>query len=142
MDTDPELLSLGAAARASNRSKATISRAVRSGRLPAKAASDNGAGWLIRRDDLDRVFPAGETVTERSRETPSEDEYRLHTERLRVEIEGLRERLTGLQQRLDGLEADKADLRAERDRLLGVIEAQAAAQPGVRRGWWQRLVGR
>ena len=69
-DTDPELLTLGAAARACNRSKATISRAVRSGRLPAKAATDNGAGWLIRRDDLDRVFPPLETVTERLRGTP------------------------------------------------------------------------
>jgi hypothetical protein len=74
MNIDPEFLTLGQAARTCNRSKATISRAVRSGRLPAKAAADNAGGWLIRREDLDRVFPqqAGETVAERSRAPHSE----------------------------------------------------------------------
>ena len=55
----------------------------------------------------------------------------------------------GMQQRIDALEADKTDLRAERDRLLSVIETQAqqvkllsdqrpAAQPDAarRRRWW------
>lgn len=147
-DNDFKFLTLGAAARACNRSKATISRAVRSGRLPAKAATDNSGGWLILREDLDRVFPplsqvAGETVSERSRETQREDEYRLHAERLRVEVEGLRERLTGLQQRVDGLEADKSDLRTERDRLLAIIETQTQQvkqltdqRPPKRRKWW------
>jgi hypothetical protein len=37
----------------------------------------------------------------------------------------LRERLAFMQQRIDALEADKTDLRAERDRLLSVIETQA-----------------
>ena len=54
-----------------------------------------------------------------------------------------------MQQRIDALEADKTDLRAERDRLLSVIETQAqqvkllsdqrpAAQPDAarRRQWW------
>ena len=141
MDTDPQSLTLGAAARACNRSKATLSRAVRSGRLPAKAAADNSGGWLIRREDLDRVFPPleqvpGETVAEQSRQQHGEGETHHQVERLRVEVDGLRERLTGLQQRIDGLEADKADLRVERDRLLGVIETQAAAQPDAHRGWW------
>lgn len=36
-----------------------------------------------------------------------------------------RTQLALLQQRVAGLEADKADLRAERDRLLKIIETQA-----------------
>jgi hypothetical protein len=44
--------------------------------------------------------------------------------------------------RSHSLEADKVDLRAERDRLLGVIEIQAAAQPAARRGWFGRLFGK
>jgi helix-turn-helix protein len=138
-DNDPEFLTLGAAARACNRSKATISRAVRSGRLPAKAATDNSGGWLIRREDLDRVFPplpkvTAETVVEPLRVPRDEDENRREVERLRVEVEGLRERLTGLQQRVAGLEADKVDLRSERDRLLAIVETQS--QQPKRRKWW------
>ena len=104
MDADPEFLTLGAAARACNRSKATISRAVRSGRLPAKAAQDNSGGWLIRREDLDRVFPplpqaADKTVAERSRATPHDNTKgagnRRDTERLRADVERLREQLRG-----------------------------------------------
>ena len=86
MDDEPAFLTLGAAARLCNRSKATISRAVRAGRLPAKAATDNGTGWLIRRDDLDRVFPpqADGTVVKRLHGAPADVEYQLQTERLGV----------------------------------------------------------
>ena len=138
MDSDTEFLTLGQAARASNRSKATISRAVRSGRLPAKASEDNAGGWLIHRVDLDRVFPkrTEETVPQRSRSTHDDGRDRNQAERLRIEVEGLRERLQGTEQRLADATATIADLRSERDRLLGVIEAQAA-QPAKRRRWWR-----
>lgn len=145
MDTDPEFLTLGAAARACNRSKATISRAVRSGRLPAKAAADNAGGWLIRREDLDRVFPqqSSETVAGRSRRPHGDVADRHQIERLWVEVEGLRERLQGTEHRLADATATIADLRGERDRLLGVIETQAQQmkqltdqRPPRRRRWW------
>ena len=52
---------------------------------------------------------------------------------------------------IDALEADKTDLRAERDRLLSVIETQAQqvklltdqrpAQAEARRGFWRRVFG-
>ena len=50
------------------------------------------------------------------------------------------------------LEADKTDLRAERDRLLSVIETQAqqvklltdqrSAQAEARPGFWRRVFGK
>ena len=53
---------------------------------------------------------------------------------------------------IDALEADKTDLRAERDRLLSVIETQAQqvklltdqrpAQAEARRGFWRRVFGK
>jgi hypothetical protein len=149
MDADTEFLTLGQAARTCNRSKATISRAVRSGRLPAKAAADNAGGWLIRREDLDRVFPqqAGETVAKPLRSTPRDDavaadNYR-DMERLRIEVEGLRERLQGAEQRLSDAMTTITDLRTERDRLLGIVETQAQQvklltdqRPPKRRKWW------
>ena len=64
----------------------------------------------------------------------------------------LRERLAFMQQQIDALEADKTDLRAERDRLLSVIETQAQqvklltdqrpAQAEARRGFWRRVFGK
>jgi hypothetical protein len=60
----------------------------------------------------------------------------------------LRERLAFMQQRIDALEADKTDLRAERDRLLSVIETQAQQvklltdqRPAARSRWWGRIFG-
>ena len=60
----------------------------------------------------------------------------------------LRERLAFMQQRIDALEADKTDLRAERDRLLSVIETQAQQvkllsdqRPATRSSWWERIFG-
>jgi hypothetical protein len=46
---------LGQAAKASGRSKATIHRAVRSGRLSASRGEDGG--WLIDPAELHRVYP-------------------------------------------------------------------------------------
>ena len=60
--------------------------------------------------------------------------------------------IAGLDPRIDALEADKTDLRAERDRLLSVIETQAQqvklltdqrpAQAEARCGFWRRVFGK
>lgn len=69
--------------------------------------------------------------------------HRNQMERLRVEVEGLRERVQGAEQRLTDAKATIGDLRADRDRLLGVIEMQAQQmkqltdqRPAMRRKWW------
>lgn len=145
MDTAPEFLTLGQAARACNRSKATISRAVRSGRLPAKAAADNAGGWLIRRDDLDRVFPPqpGETVTRRLRSTARGEaeaiDNRHEMGRLRVDVERLRERLQTAEQRLVEKDGQIADLREDRDRWREQATRLLPAPPEPRRSWWRRF---
>ena len=52
---------LGAAARATGKSKATISRAIKSGRL--SALRDDAGGYLIEPAELHRVYPAtGDTT--------------------------------------------------------------------------------
>jgi hypothetical protein len=50
------MYTLGAAARATGKSKATISRAIKAGRLSA-ARSDDG-GYAIDPSELSRVYPA------------------------------------------------------------------------------------
>lgn len=147
MDTDPELLTLGAAARACNRSKATISRAVRSGRLPAKAAEDNAGGWLIRREDLDRVFPplaernGSDTVSDRDLRAELErlrkrllvlQEHAAETAIMQAETEMLRERLAEKNDVIGDLRRRLDAETEERRRLTALLTDQRPA----RRRWW------
>jgi excisionase family DNA binding protein len=119
-----ETLTLGQAARACNRSKATISRAVKAGKLPAKAAN-NGTGWRIAREDLDRLFPPRATSA-KPLPAPGYDDA------LRIEVARLVERVQSLERNLSEAGATVADLRAERDRLLDML--------ATRRRWWQRFL--
>jgi hypothetical protein len=123
---------LGAAARTTGKSKATIHRAIKSGRLSA-ARTERG-GWLIDPAELARVFPeigetGAETVTMRQSATRSAAigtaaEPALGTaalERLLVERE---ETIRWLRSRI---EADAE----ERRRLLALLT-------GPRVPWWRR----
>lgn len=132
------MYSLKQAADAVGRGKPAILKAIKNGRISAKK-NDNGQ-WQIDPAELHRVYPAriagngSDTITGELQETHKE------TRDLHGEASALRERLA---------EKDVliADLRAERDRLLGIVETQAqqvkqltdqrpAPQPAVRRGWW------
>jgi hypothetical protein len=136
--------SLKQAADAVDRGKPAILKAIKSGRISAKK-DDNGQ-WRIDPAELHRVYPVAatgngsDTTPGERQETPKESSV------VAREIEMLRERLAEKDELI-------ADLRTERDRLLGVMETQAAevkmltdqrpaAQPADRRGWWRRLRGK
>lgn|SRR5215469_11771983 len=57
------MLTLGAAARKTGRSKSSISRAISSGRLPAIRANGARGGWLIDPQALDALYPLNGTPT-------------------------------------------------------------------------------
>lgn len=152
--------SLGTAAKATGTSKATIHRAIKSGKISA-ARQDDGS-YQIDPAELHRVFPpvateTGETGSAngsaRQSETPAgtpetpDQELALANARLETELSGLRELLAVHRDQV-------ADLRTERDRLLGQVEAahrllthhqQAVIPPETpqaeRRSWWRRLAG-
>jgi hypothetical protein len=130
--------SLKQAADAVGRGKPAILKAIKNGRISAKK-DDNGQ-WQIDPAELHRVYPVtaagngSDTVSGERQETPKESSV------IAADIEMLRERLAEK-------DALIADLRTERDRLLGIVETQAqqvklltdqrpATQPAVRRGWW------
>lgn len=122
------MYSLKQAADAVGRGKPAILKAIKSGRISAQK-DDNGQ-WLIDPAELHRVYPAI-TAGNGSDTAPGERQEPPGNSGIYPEIEMLRELV--------------ADLRGERDRLLTIVETQAAQvkqltdqrpQPAERRGWW------
>ena len=134
------LVGLKRASELTGKNQSTIYRAMKAGRL-SYSLGESGER-LLDTSELTRLFPL----------KSDDDGLRNHAlgeQRNDTQAAELRERLAFMQQRVDALEADKTDLRAERDRLLSVIETQAqqvkllsdqrpAAQPDAarRRRWW------
>jgi len=116
-------LSLGQAAKEANVSKATISKALKNGRLSYVAKST--AGYEIDPAELFRVFPKKplETVVSERSQTPEETAEKAS---LAVEVRMLRERLAEVQEERDAW-------RDQAQRL-----ALPAPDQPKRRGWFGR----
>jgi hypothetical protein len=96
---------LGEAARATGKSKATISKAIKSGRLSAR--KDETGTFHIDPSELHRVYPP--TVSSEHRETPEKPD-------IGGTIRELQGRLEAAHERLSDKETVIADLREDRDR--------------------------
>lgn len=116
-------LSLGQAAKEAGVSKATVSKALKSGRL--SYVSKSTAGYEIDPAELFRVFPKKPllTATSERSETPEET---VETASLAVEVRLLRERLAEVQEERDAW-------RDQAQRL-----ALPAPDQPKRRGWFGR----
>ncbi len=128
-------LSTQQAAEATGRSRSTIWRDIKKGRLSAQRS--DGGDFLVDVAELERVYGALKPP-----ETSRDDAVQpagssSETSLLQVQVALLRERVASL-------EADKHDLRDERDRLLHLLEQQAehvrllTDQREHKRRWWQR----
>lgn len=147
----------GQAAEATGLSTATITRAIKKGKI--SAVKDEAGAWSIEPAELHRVFPPLASASDKQEDlqrdaTPSESRP------LQLELEMTRERLRGVEA-LAAERADQiADLRArldaeaeERRRLTAllthrpdepapVVEPPPQPQPQpLKRSWWQRLRG-
>ena len=137
---------LGEAAKATGRSKATIHRAIQSHKI--SAAKDDATGsWLIEPAELHRVFPpvSAEPVqngfmrqSETVAETGETAELRRRLEELRVERERERadkdEVIDDLRRRLDASDEERRKVQAQLTALLTDQSEQGAPQ---RRSWWR-----
>ena len=152
-------LSLGQAAKETGKSKATISKAISSGKLSA-TKNDKG-GYDIDPAELFRVYPANSNQTvERNPkserlETPSElAELRARVNGLEEQykqaketVEDLRERLNQSERerrekdmKLTALLTDQRDRSGEVERLKAELDAQKAElEAEQKRGFWSRL---
>ena len=132
---------LGQAARAANRSKPTIARAIQRGRLSALRAEDGS--YRIDPAELFRAYPgAGQSNGTLQQSVPVTSEMpavlRVERDRLLAEREGLLEAIRDLRVRLDRSEDER---RQVQERLTGLLtHRQAGSVPAVmpRVPWWQR----
>jgi hypothetical protein len=122
------------AAQATGKSRSTIWRSAKSGKVSAERTATGD--FVIDVAELERVFgrlnrpDTSQYVPAKPSETVNE------TSLLRREIDLLREQI-------DALKADKSDLQAERDRLLTIVEGHQRLltdqrPPQRKRLWWHR----
>ena len=129
-------LTLGEAAKAVGKSKTTLHRAIKSGRISA-TKSDDGS-YAIDPSELHRVFPAVTLVTPNEVFLRNDTEHKGNTlETLRIQLE-MQEKERERERAL--LQETIADLRDDRDKW----RQQATALLGDHRpkGFFKRLLGR
>lgn len=123
---------LGEAAKATGKSKATISKAIKSGRISAKKG-ETGV-FAIDPSELHRVYPL--TVEGKQDETPSTQQVNSKDDGL---IRELQARLEATQERLTDKETVISDLREDRDRWRQ--QATALLEDKRPRRFWKNLFG-
>ena len=129
-------LTAGQAAKAVGVSTATITRAIKRGRI--SAAKDEDGAWQIEPAELHRTFPPVEpqvdTQSGMQRDaTPSQDGE------MRVELARMEERLRATEEQREAAERDRDAWRAQAERLTMALPAPAATTPPPppkRRRWW------
>jgi excisionase family DNA binding protein len=121
---------LGEAAKATGKSKATISKAIKSGRISAQ--KDETGTFRIDPSELHRVYPP--TVSSEQHETPDSP---LETGSL---VRELQARLEAAHERLSDKETVISDLREDRDRWRQ--QATALLSDNRPQGLFKRLFGR
>jgi len=131
---------LGTAAKAVGKSKATISKAIKSGKISA-TKHDNGS-YTIDPAELHRVYPPtpSETVDGEQSDTPTRPVGRRPSGLKETpETALLQVKLEAAQKRIEDLEEDRDQWRQQANRLLSHSPPQqAVTQP---KGFWKRLFG-
>ena len=125
---------LGEAAKATGKSKATISKAIKIGRISAQ--KDETGTFHIDPSELHRVYPP--TVSIEHKETPANTAIKPDID---ANIRELQARLEAAHERLSDKETVIADLREDRDRWRQQATALLADQRPAK-GLIARLLGR
>ena len=124
---------LGDAARATGKSKATISKAIKSGRVSAR--KDETGTFHIDPSELHRVYPPA--VSSEHKETPANTPEKVD---INGTIRELQARLEAAHERLSDKETVIADLREDRDRWRQ--QATALLSDQRPKGFFSKLLGR
>lgn len=125
---------LGEAAKATGKSKATISKAIKTGRI--SALKDDTGAFQIDPSELHRVYTL--TVSNEQIETPREPQVNPTNDGL---VRELQARLEATHERLADKEAVISDLREDRDKWRQQATA-LLADHRPKPGFWARLMGK
>ena len=125
---------LGEAAKATSKSKATISKAIKSGRISAR--KDETGTFHIDPSELHRVYPP--TVSSEQNETPNTPPVNADID---ATIRELQARLEAAYERLSDKETVISDLREDRDKWRQQATALLADHRPTM-GFWARLMGK
>ena len=134
-------LSLIKAAEASGKSKSTINRAIKSGKLSAQR-NDDGS-YSIDPSELSRAFPT------KPQGTPPTEPHTGHQEppevkALRAELEASHERLQDARDRLSEKDGIISDLKSDRDtwrqQATRLLEDHRQVKITEPKGFWKRFL--
>ena len=135
---NPSELSLSEAARVAKKSKSTINRAIKSGKL--SATRHNDGSYSIAGSELARAFPdmgspePSDDAARNPQRTPAEPPHETEIRLLREQLESERDTIRDLRSRLDASEAERREAQARITALL--IGPQEPTAPTSRRSWW------
>lgn len=128
------MYTLGDAAKATGKSKATISKAIKSGRI--SAAKDETGAFQIDPAELHRVYPPA--VSSEQNETLKETPHGQEKSGLIMELQA---RLEAATERLADKDGIISDLREDRDKWRHQATALLTDNRS-RSGFWSRLIGK
>ncbi len=132
----------GEAATATGLNTATITRAIKKGRISA-TKSDTGA-WQIDPAELHRVFPpiASKTLPQDQMQGDAregQEESKSANSALQWELETTRERLAAAEQRAAVAEALAEERGKRLDQLVPLLPKAAPAPVADARPWWRKI---
>lgn len=127
-------ITLGEAAKLVGKSKPTLSKAIKSGKMSAIGKDENGY-WQIDPAEAKRAFP-DKSETSKSLQDDTVKKTKVNTEEtqlLAVALEDLRRRLDDAEERAakaeERLEKSHQDAREEREKLMLLLQYQPEDQP-------------
>ena len=129
-------LTAGQAAKAVGVSTATITRAIKRGRI--SAAKDEDGAWQIEPAELHRTFPPVASQADVQREMQS-GAILSQEGRMQVEMARMEEQLRAAEERREAAERDRDAWRAQAERLtmaLPIPTSTTTTPPPKRRRWW------
>ena len=124
---------LGEAAKATGKSKPTISRAIKKGVISGK--KNHNGEYILDESEVHRVWPmlqvaSNDTITVKQSETDSNNNVLQH------EIEMLRERLADKEQIIEDLREDRQHWREQAQAISGLLPDNSS-----QKGFFRKLFG-
>jgi excisionase family DNA binding protein len=137
-------LTIGEAAQQTGKSKSTLSRAIKQGKISA-SRNDDGS-FSIAESELFRVYKRVWSATVEAAKNTKNDadatlsatqEKDIEIATLRAELHAAREKIDDLKQMAEDIREDRDNWRQQANRLLA-----APPQPEQKKGFWDRLRGK